>query len=537
MNDPRPKIDPGLMARMIDAAPGRVRKRLDKEPAIAESWDWQQHGESWRVAAGGEQVTLEPVAGVLRLQDQLACSCLLAPKCFHVLACLHALPVSDEEPEAASSGESGYDAGGCGGDIDVAEDSSEEGSEQAAVGVVTPAMRGAAKRVGSAGEAVLRVGVRACGALTQAELLRAGHECRVAGLVTLANHVFRLVEGIRRLRGLSDEADSGAIERDLFAMLNTAAIVAGGETAPMWAVGAQRRKFMPLDVSRLFGWFAEPVWTRSGFAGVCTYLLNSKGTVYQIAEVREGGGELIASAYRGGIVLGELHAATRDVCRSELHVLDPTAAADGRLGRSRGTRWHMAGVSPFDGDAVQVPFGRAVADQLELVFESASQEVDQRRAGWDLIRFQGEVLGMERSDLVMRVDGERSPWQMRPAIDEPQVPYRENLTLLARAPGLRLRCVGRVDPTKARHVDLLAIGPGDESLREGHDARNSAAELPRLRLPDEWNGRCNLGLDRLRRHLITTCRRWPEEVAVAAGDGLGSDDGLDHLERHVRSIV
>src|SRR5215813_2738220 len=103
MSTERPTISPELVAAMIEATPERVRRRLDRAPDSAVGWSWQLSGEFWSVEAGGETVTL-PRTHVLS-GEQVRCTCLLAPRCFHVLACLTCLQVAIVESVPAAERE------------------------------------------------------------------------------------------------------------------------------------------------------------------------------------------------------------------------------------------------------------------------------------------------------------------------------------------------------------------------------------------------------------------------------------------------
>lgn len=93
MSSSRPQISPLLLAEMIDSMPGRVRKRLDAEPNVAHGWQWTVEEDRWLVAAGEETVELRSERGVIASHEHLRCSCLLTPKCFHVVACISVLSI------------------------------------------------------------------------------------------------------------------------------------------------------------------------------------------------------------------------------------------------------------------------------------------------------------------------------------------------------------------------------------------------------------------------------------------------------------
>ncbi len=507
---------------MIEMAPGRVRRRLDKQPNVAQSWSWTQRGNRWEVAAGDETVCIEMVDGAIQAMEQLHCTCLLAPKCHHILACVTAL-------DTVADASDGHDA--------QTESIANTAESVAAVResiVVTPEMLQTAFRVRDALSGVLRVGARASGTLLQSALLRAGHECRVAGLPMLGNTVLRIAEGTRRLRAQSDIADSDSLQQDVFAGLLATELLSGCEAVPSSIVGTNRREYGALAISRLHGWFAEPILTRSGYAGVCIHLLAPDGSMHQITEVRTGDADLVVQAYHVGIELGATTLQGSDLCRKSLIVQNLSAAADGRLSKGKKTRWAVQGDADFDDGVALRRFVQPPCQQLEQVFRAANDPADGRRGGWDLIAFEAEVLGAFGPALLAKVDRLERPWRLRIAIDDPGLAFRDNLTLLTRCPGLRLRCVGRLRMETAGEVELLAIGPpGSESLRE-----DGETPAPRLQLPNQWQGRCNLGIDRLQRHHIDRTSRWGVETVLDQQQASSlTDDGLENLDCCLRAAV
>ena len=74
MNADRPTIHPTVLASIIEAAPGRVRKRLDRQPSTSDAWTWREIDGGFEVAAGEETVQLGMTDGVIQQPEQVACS-------------------------------------------------------------------------------------------------------------------------------------------------------------------------------------------------------------------------------------------------------------------------------------------------------------------------------------------------------------------------------------------------------------------------------------------------------------------------------
>ena len=53
----RPQIYPNVLASIAENVPDRVRKKLDKEPTVAQDWVWVLEGTTWTIEAGNEKVT------------------------------------------------------------------------------------------------------------------------------------------------------------------------------------------------------------------------------------------------------------------------------------------------------------------------------------------------------------------------------------------------------------------------------------------------------------------------------------------------
>jgi hypothetical protein len=94
---------------------------------------------------------------------------------------------------------------------------------------------------------------------------------------------------------------------------------------------------------------------------------------------------------------------------------------------------------------------------------------------------------------------------------------RDNLIVLGKASGLRVRVIGRARLGAPRRIDVLALGP--------------AADETRLALPDAWHGRANVHYDRL--SLPAT----GATGAIALPGAEPPDDLLAPMRRRVERVV
>lgn len=509
----RPKIAPAVVTALTDQAPSRVRRKLDRQSDVAEGWNWQQEGDVWTVQAGNEIVRLAADGGVVREVDNVTCSCLLSPRCFHALACVHLLELDDgvgpSKDESAKADSSEADSS----EVDV--DAKDVVTEVA----LDEAQRDAARLTWNACATVLATGARAAGALPQAEMLRAVHECRARGLHRLAASGLRIVESVRQARADKPDFRLESLNRDLGESLACAHRLRDAETAARDDVGVARRAYESIPGLRLSGLFSESIATRSGYAGVVTYLLTSDQRVLTVSDVMPGGPERILGAWRGGVQLGDLAISHKDLSRAGLFVQKGTASFDGRLGAGKDCQ----AVTAKAGDWSTAPFAelfeRPLEDQINAVFARSPF-----LPGDELLYVRGEVLGVAGPALAFLANDPRLP--LRLLLRPPSSPVaRENLRLLGRAPGLRLRCIVRLLRSQAGQAELLALGP-DESAESN--------QAPRLVLPESWKGHLSCALETLERKHLTAAERHPVELGVVAP---ATPDGLGPLERALGRVA
>lgn len=489
----RPSASALLVAEALDRLPARLRRRLDERRDLAEEWTWSRDEAGRLVVATGAAVVRLPPAGPVRSLEEVACDCLLAPRCLHLAAVLLSLPlaVDDGGPEEPPAGEAADEV------------------------PVSDAARSAAVAAWEACALLLDIGAASAGLVVQGELLRAAHACRLAGLHRPAAALTRAVQRLAELHAGRPEYRLDFLLGDVSdALASALAVGAAGDAVPRSAVGVARRAYAAVGSLRLVGIFTEAVMSAAGYAGVVTYLADADGRLWTVADVAPGGPERVAAAYGAPIEVGDLAVSHRGLGRSAVYLQRATGSPDGRLGAGRGVGAVSAGASAWGGPLWERPLQR----QLDAAFEALALDLTLRRAGWDLLFLEGVVVGVRQAALVLRTAaGDVACYAPS---DHEELPYRRNLRLLGTAPGLPLRVVGRALTQRARSVALLAVGPGEP-----------AEDAPALVLPAEWLGRANLGVDVLQSAHVTGGERAPVELPVLAA--AASPDPLDPLARRL----
>ncbi len=502
MSSERPTVSAQLLAGLVAATPDRVRRRLDRAPDAAAAWTWQAGAEGWSVETGGETVTL-PLTHVASV-EQVRCTCLLSPQCFHVLACLTRLqvalvesaPIQEGEPAEVTSTETGED-------------------------VIEPdeKQRHAARELVRNVAQVLRVGVANAGVVVQSGLLRAVHQCRAEGLHRLAAAGLRVIGGIGEVRARAPQSDPARLAEDLADVLETSQHLTSGKAVAGFWVGTARRKQFTVRPRRLHGLFAEPVLTRSGFAGAAVYFLGEDGRIYTAADVRPGDAQHALDAYRGGIEIGPLVQPAKQLARGLYLGTDLTASPDGRLGRGKDVRVVEQGQTTWQGEPIRECFRRPLVEQWNAVYAQAAAPAEARPAGWDFVFLAGAVLGAAGPELLFQPDGGLPPIRLAVANESEPLLFRENLRMVSHAPGLRLFVIGRLNLQEPSSVAPLAIAP-DEGGAPG-------AEEPHLEVPAALAGRVCLGFDEIQRHWLVGARASPviltaQKIEAEADDPLGA---------------
>ncbi|MCL7377245.1 hypothetical protein [Streptomyces sp. 35G-GA-8] len=545
-----PPVTAEVAAGALDLLPARLRKRVDGAVAKAAGWPVEaaRDGVLVRVAED-TAVTLRVTAGIVADPDDAVCSCLLAPACLHRAAVLSVAPlaVSEEEEEEGTDGTGSADgtctthatdgadgahgAFGPEGEGEPERGQGEAGAPTPAVAdesvltpVLTPAQSMALDALREAVTAVLVSGISGSGAVHRAELLHAAHSARLAGLHRPAGTAVRIARLLGEARSDDPAFRLSGLSGELAELLDLV-------RRPVAALSPARRAYRPEGPLRLYGLFTEPVVTASGYAGATVYALAPDGALRTLSDVAPGGPDRALQAsgtpVPGGCALG-----LREFGDGGGVILTaPTVSPDGRIGGGGAVRSVRAAGAGWREAPLATLWQRPPAGQLASALGWLSQPADARSAGGDLLFLDGVVTGAG-----FAVAG--GPTLRLAAADErPELPYAENLSLLASRPGLALRLIARVVPDRPDRVHALAAS------WTGHDGEPVRADLGlrplnRSHIPAVPQGRPEpmeagappalpVELDLLRRAV---------DRAVAGGRAVSALSADDELPRRLRAV-
>ncbi|MFE7099568.1 hypothetical protein, partial [Streptomyces erythrochromogenes] len=522
MSTELPPVAPEVLAEAVESLTARLRKKLDDATAgCADTAVREADGTITFRFGEDAHVTLRPgPAGTVTEAGQATCTCLLSPRCLHRAAALGASPLADTappEPEPEPAGSAGTER------ATAAEPAASAGPAEAASAepvdppssaepapALTTAQVGAAAALWHAAAEALAAGVTAGGAVVQAELLRAAHTARLAGLPRAEAAALRVVRGLRAARERRTAHRLGDLTGSFRELLHTAAVLASGAADPA-LTGTSRRAYAAGGSLQVHGLCREPVLSATGYGGVVTHLLAPDGSRYSISDVRPGGLARARGAGRASVALGGATLDHAGLARGGLRIVGATVSAEGRLGAGRGVRaTPLPGAAWADGPAAAL-FARPAAEAVAALLADPADAADTETTliGCDVV-----VVGPAGDHLLVREARPHAPLlRLLPAHPHPELPHTENLRRIASYPGLRLRVLGRPDLDRAATLRPVAVGP-------------VPGEPYTLRLPEEWLGRADLGYERLQGEHFPP----PDTAAPAAEPGaVPASDAPDPL--------
>ncbi|MGX1268227.1 hypothetical protein [Streptomyces phaeoluteigriseus] len=469
-----PAVDPAVTAELVGALSPRLRKRLDAGVAKLAARPAVRDGDTVRIAVDDDtDLELHAPGGTVISSDAIRCGCLLAPDCLHRAAAASAAPVADEAAEPAAPTRTPDQAQRAEEAHEAQQERQEEKAETAG-----PEERAAARAVFAAAAAVLEAGTDGAGAVLQAELLRAAHTARLAGLPRASAAAVSVVTGVRAARS----ADPAYRLADLAEALGGALGVAhrlphatGADLAELR--GTARQPYRPDGSLRLYGLFSEPVLTATGYAGAVTWTADAEGRLYTVSDVAPGGPGRATGAADRAVRIGDTSLTHRELARAGLAVSGATVSPTGRLGAGAGVRAVRASGAAWREEPLDRLWAVPVADQVARALGG----------GHDLLFLDVTLMGTVREATgdCLLADCAGVPLRLATAHDSPALPYRDNLRLLAAAGGTGLRVVARLVPGPLPRALLLAAEhPSDAAARVdlGLD-RLQHADLPAVRTP------------------------------------------------------
>lgn len=483
-----PPVAPEVTATLVENLSPRLRKRLDAAVTKLGARPTRRDGDTVVIAVDDEtELRLHAPGGAVASAEAIECGCLLAPACVHRAAAACAAPTADPAPEPddrATHAAPDHDPAPTTDSAPTPAPTANSGPESASSPeVASPAQRVAADALWAAGAAVLEAGVDGAGAVTQAALLRAAHTARLRQLPRAAGAALSVVTLLRAARAGDPSYRTADLVTALAELLGTAhrlGIASGAELAA--ARGRARRPYTPDGSLRLYGLFTEPVVTDSGHGGVRTWVAGSDGRLCTVGDVAPGGAARALGVADRAVRLGDSALTHRELGRAGLAVSGATVSPDGRLGAGKGVKAVTARGAAWTEPPLAALWEAPPSEQAARALRSTSRYADPDGGGSDLIFLDVELLGAVREPggaCLLALGEGNIPVRLTVADDDPALAHRDNLMLLATAPGTRLRIIGRLVPAPHPRLTLLACAhpTGEGTIDLGLD-RLRRADLP-----------------------------------------------------------
>ena len=452
----RPRIEPSVVSAITSRVASRVAKKLDAEPNVAETWAFAREGDSCLVRTPSDEVVRMPAQGTIASEDDVTCTCLLTPRCFHVLAVVTILPLAD----APASAEDVHAAPALAATSDT-----REGAPSPHDVILEPAQRAAVVALADAASRTIEAGARHAGALLQGTLLRAIHEARALGLHRIAQAGLVVIRGVRELRARSETFDADAHVSAVHALLELAERLDVGGAVALSAVGRARREYLPIGSLDVSGFATVPVVSGTGHAGVVTHVIASDGRFFEVSDVRPGGVTRALGAYDSGIGFGDASLSHRELSRGGLYVQNATSSSDGRLGSGAGVRAvRHRGRGLDDAHIAKRLLEGFDVQRARVARWRASDAMGDSGDAWMFLR--ATVIGAAPGGrLRVRPTNARDPvLVLEPGSDARELACIEGMNALA-LDGLALRVVVRADHGSSALV-AVAVASDPEAPRE-----------------------------------------------------------------------
>ncbi|MCG8917262.1 hypothetical protein L6E12_15865 [Actinokineospora sp. PR83] len=342
--------------------------------------------------------------------------------------------------------------------------------------------------------------------MVRAEVLRAVHTARVAGLHRAAAGGLRIAASLAAGRGGDSAFDREVLAADLVDLMLLCHDLRTGHGDPAELRGTARREYRPIGSLRLYGLCTEAVVAATGYGGVVTHLVDQGGTLWTIPAITPGGAERVPAAADGPVAVGESGLTHRGLGRAGLLLSGGTASTDRRLGAGKAVRAVAASGAAWDAPPLADLWAQPLAEQVTRAFAADTRPDAHRPAGADLLFLDATVLGAAAGALRVAAGDAR--------IDLVSDDGRslDNLRVLAGAAGLRLRVVARLLPDRPATALAIAVSGDPEHLS----------------LPADHHGRVDLGLDRLQRSHVAAPAPGDLRTHPEPAHHTPTDPELDH---------
>lgn len=546
----RPQVVDTIRASVAAMVAPRILKRLETHPTIANDWVWKASMDGWTITTDtGEHVTLRAGPEGITALDQLSCTCLLYPRCLHLIAVLSLLdlgipgsegisldtsaapsiptvshvdnpghPLTEEPHSPHLSGHlphlndlSRDKNGSIHNHIPESIETRDSLSVSTEARVaLSPAQVQALEQLQETTRRILYIGARGAGPLIHSELQRSIHTARACDLPRAATAAHRLLQQLGDRAGADGRGSPRSLRADLHELLDVCSgLLEAPGSATLARIGESRRSYGTVERLTLQGVLTWPITTITGYAGLVTLLLDPTGRAYTLPDIKPA--ERAQLDLNGRIGIGDLRPTFRELSSAQLFLQQVRISPDRRIGLGKTVRAAKGAESGWDSPCIQARFDVPAEVQLRHALITAALSTAEAPEAETLLFFRVMVHRSTREGVLFRIQSQEPGLSLfMEASSQPGAGSQHiqpTLELLREKPELPLRIIAKPVPGAQRQIRLLGIA-----------ADPSVIGAYRLELPTATHHHLSPGLERLEASWIRTDpRRQKTPAAQAAG--------------------
>ncbi|MBU1221643.1 hypothetical protein KKF34_15575 [Myxococcota bacterium] len=462
MNINLPCIPELLFAQIVDNAPGVMQRRIKKNPLAAEEWTWSDADNGVTITTENDDIVTVNVDK--STVNAINCNCLMAPKCFHVLACAFlisvkgsAAPSTAEVPPTAPDDAQNSSPSKIESSIESSDANIDDSTYERTV-KITEAMQAFGNDAHQVFAALLKRGLNSFTLAELSTMARLLHRAKTSDVPSLASLSGAIMQSIgARLAGQS-QFSLEEYTRNLALALRISFKLSIGGQAPLDIIGTARRKYNPGGGLDLMGIFCEAAG-KGTVKGVLTWFSAPGGRFLSLGTFRSDEDASCEKLHRTGIDFGGMSLSPRDLAKKRIIVSNAAISEENTL--SQGKSVKAAAANPMVSSFEQW------SEWIESLGHAGLQMSNFEKNRTGIIFAKARVEGLCSRGIVLTLENPSFP--VRATYTGPGKPetVRNAFRLLGSNRGLELLIAFRIIPASPT-IDLLAVFPQLPEASDGH---------------------------------------------------------------------
>lgn len=459
MNINLPFIPELLFAQIVDNAPGVMQRRIKKNPLAAEDWAWAMANEALKVTTENDDIVTVNIEN--SEVKAINCNCLMAPKCFHVLACAFLISVKGSAAPSTSTDISPNTSDGAQntpGEKTESSDATTDDSLYESSVKITEEMQAFGIEAHHVFTTLLKRGLNSFTLAELSTMARLLHRAKTSGVPSLASLCGTLMQSIgARLAGQSQFSLEEYTRNLANALRISLRLTKGGQASPD-TIGTARRKYNPSGGLDLMGLFCEAAG-KGTVKGVITWFAAPGSRFLSLGTFRSDEDASCEKLHRTGIDFGGMSLSPRDLARKRIIISNAAISEDNSLSQGKNVKAAAANptVSSFEQWSEWIDSLGHAGLQMSKIDKNTTS----------IIFAKASVEGLSDRGLILSLNTPSFP--VRATYNGPgkHETVRNSFRLLGSNHGLNLLIAFRIIPASPA-IDLLAVFPQLPEDSDGH---------------------------------------------------------------------